>query len=202
MIQRLATFSCTCLAFGALSGAALTDFARCDESTATRDVEVGAIVMSVPASWQSQKPSSRMRLAQFSVPAVEGDEEPAELAVFSFPGGGSARANVQRWIGQFDPNGRKATVSAGKSRAGEYVIVDVQGTYQQPVGGPFTGRTKPFPGARMLAVVLEVENQPTYFLKLVGKHKTVTAAAADLRAAIGADKSDERPFDLERGDSP
>jgi hypothetical protein len=61
-------------------------------------------------------------------------------------------------------------------------------------------RTQPLPEARMLAVVLEVENQNTYFLKLVGKRKTVTSATAPFRAAIGADKSNERPFDLE--DSP
>ena len=98
-------------------------------------------------------------MAQFSIPAVEGDNEAAELAIFSFGAGGGIKANVDRWIGQFATEGRKAKTTSGKSKTGEYVFVEIGGTYRKPVGPPVLRKTESMANARMLGVILAVEGE-------------------------------------------
>ena len=160
-----------------------------------KDAKVGAITLKTPANWESSKPTSQLRLAQFSIPAVEGDKEAAELAIFAFGGGGGVKANVERWIGQFDTEGRKAKTTIGKSKTGDYVLLEVSGTYKKPIGPPRLRKTEPMPNARMLAAIIAVEGKGNYFLKMTGPDKTVTAAADALRASFGADAADEKPFE-------
>jgi gluconolactonase len=126
---------------------------------------------------------------------VEGDKEPAELAVFNFGAGGGVQANIDRWVGQFLPENRQAKSTQGKCPLGEYVLVDVSGTYRKPVGPPIQGRTESVPGSRMLGVILSVEKKGLYFLKLTGPEKTVAAAATALRTAIGGKMQDEKPYE-------
>jgi gluconolactonase len=107
------------------------------------------------------------------------------------------KANVDRWINQFHADGRKAKVTAGKAELGQYVIVDVEGTYKKPVGPPIAGKTEDMKDARMLAAILAVEGKGNFFLKLTGENKTVTAAAEAFRASFGSKQADEKPFELE-----
>ncbi|MBP89130.1 MAG: hypothetical protein CMJ64_20840 [Planctomycetaceae bacterium] len=160
-----------------------------------KDTKVGAITLKTPANWKQSKPSSRLRLAQFAIPAVEGDKEGAELAIFAFGAGGGVKANVDRWIGQFATEGRKAKTTSGKSKFGEYVIVEIGGTYKKPVGPPIRGKTEPTPNARMLGVILAIDGKGNYFLKMTGSDKTVRAAAGAFRASFGGDAGSEKPFD-------
>ena len=165
----------------------------------TREAKVDDLTLKVPASWKQQPPASRLRLGQFEIPAVEGDQEPAELAIFNFGAGGGVKANRDRWVEQFLPAERQAKSTQGKTALGEYVFVDIKGTYKKPIGPPQLGRTEPMPGARMLGVILSVEGKGLYFLKLVGPEKTVATAATPLRTAIGAKDSDEKPYEPENG---
>jgi len=160
-----------------------------------KEAKVGAITLQTPASWKSSKPTSRLRLAQFSIPAVEGDKEHAELAIFSFGAGGGVKANVDRWIGQFAADGRKSKTTIGKSKLGEYVFVEIGGTYKKPVGPPIRGKTEPMPNARMLGVILAVEGKGNYFLKMTGPNKTVDSAADAFRGSFGGDAASEKPFE-------
>ena len=67
----------------------------------------------VPAAWESQSPSSSMRLAQYRVPGTAGSGD-AEFVVFYFGQGqgGSAEANITRWQSQFSsPSGKPVTPS-------------------------------------------------------------------------------------------
>ena len=61
----------------------------------------GGISFEGPNGWQTQKPSSSMRKAQFAVKGKDG--KLAEVVFFHFgPGGaGGVTANVKRWLGQF-----------------------------------------------------------------------------------------------------
>lgn len=151
--------------------------------------------LSVPESWKQSEPNSRLRLAQFEIPAAEGDEEALELAIFSFQGGGGdVSANIRRWIGQFDEEGRKSKIIIGKAEQGEYVFVDVTGTYNRTVGPPILGRTESLPDARMLAVIMAVPKgmpKVVYYLRMAGKENTVTANYEKLRDAFGANKETE-----------
>ncbi|MBQ09939.1 MAG: hypothetical protein CMJ45_00100 [Planctomyces sp.] len=170
----------------------------------TRSVKLRDITLAVPTSWKQEQPRSRLRAGQFKLPPVKGDQQPAELAVFFFGGaGGGADANIRRWKGQFQSKGRQAKVLRGESTQGLYLLLDVSGTYNQPTGPPIQGKTKPMPGARMLAVILAVKGKGNYFLKLTGSQKTVTAAAAALRVSFGADAKKEKPYskdDKKKGD--
>ena len=162
---------------------------------AAKPVKLRDITLTVPPTWEQQKPSSRLRVGQFKLPAVKGDKEAAELAIFFFGGtGGGADANIRRWKGQFRAEGRKAKLLRGESAQGPYLLLDLTGTYNKPVGPPVQGRTKPMKGARMLAVILAVKGKGNYFLKLTGPMKTVTASATTLRQSFGADPKKEKPY--------
>jgi gluconolactonase len=160
----------------------------------TREVKMRFLTLHVPESWKERGATSEMRLGELEIPATEGDKDAADLVVYYFgaQGAGTAKANIDRWIGQFESEGRKAKVLTGKARAGEYSLVDVTGTYQKPIGPPIERKTKPLPNARMLAVILATKEGDVY-LKLTGPAKTVAVAAADLRRAIGADLAAEKP---------
>ena len=138
----------------------------------------GPLKMSVPEGWVEQTPTSTMRKGQFALPRVEGDAADGELVVFYFgPGqGGSAEANIDRWIGQItQPDGSSSKEKARTSKrtiAGLSVtIVDISGTYQALMmpGAPSGGPNK---GYRMIAAVVETPQGP-WFFKLVGPEKTV-----------------------------
>lgn len=159
-----------------------------------KEAKVGEITLKTPASWKQSEPTSKLRLAQFEIPAAEGDKEAAELAIFSFGAGGGVQANVERWINQFFADGRKSKVTIAKADLGQYVMVDVAGTYKKPVGPPIAGKTEAMPGARMLAVILVVEGKGNFFLKMTGESATVTAAAEAFRTSFGGKEADEKPF--------
>lgn len=154
-----------------------------------RSFTAGDLKLQIPARWKQGKPANRLRLAQFEIPAAEGDKEAGELVV-SGPFGGSDQANIDRWVGQFDGEGRTMTTSKGASPDGEYVVVELSGTYKRPIGPPIQGRTEPAPGYRMLGGILK-RKDGNYFLKLTGPDKTVAAAAAEFRSTFGGDAGKE-----------
>ena len=130
----------------------------------------------VPAGWVSEKPSSAMRHAQYRLPGQDGAGD-AEVAVFTGIGG-SAQANVDRWIHQFaksdgSPIGNAALIE--KKQIGSYAVteVDVSGTYTAAMGPMMGGGSaETFPHYRMLAAVIETGQGP-WFVKLTGPAATV-----------------------------
>ncbi len=163
----------------------------------TEDVKIKGITLAVPAGWKQEEPSNRLRLAQFKVNPAEGDKEPAELVISSFDGGGGGVApNLQRWINQFEADGRKSKTTVGESAQGKYYVSDLTGTYKKPDGPPVAGKTKPVPGSRSLGVILEAADKNVYFLKLTGPEKTVTAAAEGFRKSFGGNGEKETPYEM------
>ena len=190
-------------AAAALAGLALLAAAPLDhhekgEAAEVKTVEVAAgdLTLTVPETWEKQPLASRMRAAQFLVPAAEGVEEPTELAVFA-PMGGSDEANLRRWVDQFVAQGRTVSIVRGDSREGAYKLLDVSGTYNAPDGPPMMRKTIAKPGSRMLAAIVAVEGQGNYFLKMPGPAKTVAAQTDAFRALIGAKEESEKPYELE-----
>lgn len=168
------------------------------KSVKTVEVEIkGGLKLNVPETWKQSEPSSRLRLAQFAIAPVEGDKEDAELALFNFGFGGSAKANIDRWIGQFQAAERKTKVSEGNIEAGKYFFVEISGTYNKPIGPPIARQTKPAPGSRMLGVILGIEGKGIYFMKMTGPDKTVAAQGTALRKSFGADAKKEKEVDFE-----
>ena len=167
------------------------------EDAKTHSVKAGEINLTVPVSWQQKAATNNFRLAQFDIPKVGGDPEDGEFVVFSFGGGGGGvDANIQRWIGQFQSKDRKMKLTSGKCPHGEYVLVDISGTWMKPVGRMIDQRTVEMPNARVLGVILKVKDAGNYFLRLTGPKKTTSANADAFRAAIGADAKSEKEYKL------
>ncbi len=175
-----------------------TDAAAASQSKAapavkTRVLKVGSLKLHVPATWKDKKNASRMRLATVEIPPVAGDKDPAELSVFRFQGQ-DVQANIDRWINQFQADGRKDKTTRGKTRDGHgYYFVEVSGTFKKPDGPPIMQRTRNVPGYRLLGVILPVKGEGVYFFKLVGPDKTVAAQAKPFRDSFGADAKTEKP---------
>lgn len=164
----------------------------------TREVGVGSLILKVPASWKEETPSSRMRLTQFAIPAAKGDKEGGELAIFTFKGGGGlVKANLQRWIGQFDQKGRKVKLTAGMSTQGKYTLAEITGTYNKSIGGPLSGKKEKKPGSRMFASIVQNKGG-VYYLKFTGPDKTISTNAEAFRASYGAQKSEEKGLKINK----
>ena len=159
----------------------------------TQEVVLEAVTLKVPKSWKQQPPANRLRLGQFEVPGPTPEAPAAELSVFSF-GASEVDANVRRWVASFQPEGRKAKAVSGMSELGKYYLVDVQGTYNEPVGAPVLRKTQPVPDSRMLAVMLLIKDKGAYFLKLVGNQATVSSASDAFRASFGGATANETEY--------
>ncbi len=183
----------------AVAGMATAEDTKPETPAAPKEVEAGDLKLSIPATWKQQQPSNNLRLAQFSIPPVEDDKDAAEL-VISPPIGGTREANITRWVDQFEAAGRELVMTKGKCPQGEYVLVQLSGTYKRSIGPPIRGKTEPAPGYKMHGVMLTVtkdgKNVGNYFLKLTGPAKTVAANDEALRASIAADKSKEEKYEL------
>jgi len=155
----------------------------------SKSFESGELKLAIPTRWIQGKPANRLRLAQFEIPAAEGDAEAGELVV-SGPFGGTDEANIDRWVGQFEADGRTQATSKGTGSLGDYVVVELTGTYKKPIGPPIAGKNEPVSGYRMLGAILKLKDG-NYFLKLTGPDKTVAAAATEFRSSFGGDVTKE-----------
>ena len=186
---------------------ALTSAARADEKAAketgekatveTVEVKLKDLTLNLPKSWSQSDVVNSMRLATYDIPAVEGDEGKGELAVSTFGGdGGGVGPNIERWVGQFEADGREVTIKQGKVGETVYHVADISGTYLKPVGPPILRKSEPTKGQRMLGVIVQLKGKGVYFLKLTGPDKTVKAQAEALRASFGAKSEGEEDYEL------
>jgi len=134
-------------------------------SLAPSDSDAPAITWKMPDSWQEAPSPNAMRLATYRAPG--GVEVSVSRA------GGSADANIQRWIAQFKDLGRDTR--AEKIVHGlQVVTVDIAGTY---VGGGMTmgGPSDPKHDWAMVGAIVE-SRSPPYFFKMTGPAAAVHAA--------------------------
>lgn len=164
----------------------------------TKKVEIRDLKLQIPESWKEEKPSNNFRLAQISIPAVDGDEQPAELTVSSFPGGGGEiDQNLTRWVSQFGGKGKTAKLTKGETDAGAYYFANIAGTFNQR--NFRTGTSKAMPGSRMLGAIVMLEKpKAVYYLKVVGPDKTVAAAADEFRKSFGGNAEKEKEYEIEK----
>ncbi len=165
-----------------------------DEPAAGGKLKLRDLNLEVPAKWKQQQPSSSMRLAQFAVTPVEGELDPAEVTVFP-PMGGSVAENIKRWIDQFQSTGRTSKITKGKFPGGEYVLLEVSGTFNKPDGPIMMQKTKPAPEYKMLAAML-ITDKGNYFIKMPGPIKTIDANAENFRKLFGGDITKEEAYSL------
>ncbi len=142
-------------------------------------VELDTIVLTAPAGWQRNAPSSSFVAAEFSLPRAEGDDADGRLTVST--AGGSVEANLERWKGQFDPL-KEETPQENVDVGGMNVtIVDYSGDFND-ARGPFA---PPVLRAdyRMIAAIVPVAGQ-LHFIKVTGPQQTIAAHADAIHTFI------------------
>jgi gluconolactonase len=163
----------------------------------TVEVKLKDLVLNLPKYWAASDTVSSMRLATYDIPNVEGDKDKGELAISTFGGdGGGVSANLERWVGQFDAEGREVAIKKGMVGENAYHVADISGTYQKSVGPPILRKTTAAKGYRMLGMIVQVKGKGVYFLKLTGPDATVKHQAEALRTAIGAKSEGEEDYEL------
>lgn len=138
----------------------------------------GELRYKAPDGWVKEPTSSTMRVAQYKLPKTEGDPEDASLVVYYFGAtqGGTAQANIDRWISQMQQTDGSATKDKAKTETMtvnglKVTSVDVSGTYTAEMA-PGSGSKHNDANYRMRAAVVETP-KGNYFLKLVGPAKTM-----------------------------
>lgn len=180
-------------AFAALSGLTVVCAAAAAAFGADgpQTVDAGGLSFQAPAAWKSTRPESQMRRAQMEIKPDKGDEDPAKLVVFAFPGGaGSVEANIERWRKLFrdkDGNPPKAESKTVKGKNVEATRVELAGHYY-PSNFPGQKKEPDRENYRLLGGIV-VTDDTSYFLRLVGPEKTVSAAKGDFDALLGSLKA-------------
>jgi len=142
--------------------------------TAQAASQQSSLKFTVPAGWIEEERTSSMRVAQYRLPKAAGDTEDASVVLYYFGQrqGGSAAANIERWIGQVkQAEGSSAKEEHWDVNGLKVTAVDVAGTYvaeTAPGSGTFFNK----PSYRLRAAVIETPNG-SYYVKLVGPEKTV-----------------------------
>ncbi len=159
----------------------------------TKTGETAGVGWTVPARWEAQPPRT-MRVATYLIPKAEGDDEPAECAVFFFGRGqgGGVELNLQRWRDQFEmesgsQNGQSGppeppTPAQRKSTINGLTVttVSLAGTYLASMGPMFQSGAVKKPGYKMLGAIIEAP-EGNVFLKLTGPEQTVLAAEGEFQ---------------------
>ena len=133
-------------------------------------VEIAGYQFVAPAQWKQVEPNSSMRKAQFDLSTDTGKS--AELVFFYFgpSGGGGVRANVDRWVKQFD--------DLQQNEVKEEIVNEIKVTYVRTTGtflsGSPVGPKTPKPAHSLLGAIVE-GRQGLIFLKMVGQTPAVKA---------------------------
>ena len=140
----------------------------------------GGLTFKRPEGWTWVETSSPMRKAQLGVPGLDG-KAGGEVVFFHFgPGnGGGTKANVDRWLGQFQEKGDalKSKVEEVTVRGRTITFVRAQGTYLSGMpGGPKT----PQPDFMLMGAIVEAPDG-SVFLRFTGPAALGTAAESEFR---------------------
>ena len=148
-----------------------------------RKAKVSAQTFVVPDKWKSEKTESSMRAAQFLVPGANGKQSASCVFFYFGPGnGGGAKANLDRWAGQFakDP---EPIFKVEEMKVSEIPVVYLFGTGTFMSGPPFGGKKVPKKDYGMAAAVLGTK--PGYiFVKMTGPKAVVDNAKNDFKKMI------------------
>jgi hypothetical protein len=155
--------------FSLLAAAVLAAATALAEDPAT--FEVGGFTFKRPADWGWVQVNSPMRKAQLKVP---GGEQPGDVVFFHFgPGGGDAKANVDRWFKQFSgaPAGAEKTEEQtyGKTKV---TYAETEGTFASGMPG---GPSSALQNYALVGAILDGP-EGAVFVKLTGPKALVKAS--------------------------
>ena len=154
-------------------------FASAVNAADPTEFTVGSFVFARPETWGWVVPTSPMRKAQLTVPAVDGSA-PAEVTFFHFGAGqgGSVQANVDRWFKQFS-NGY---TDVKTERVGNTTVTFVKafGTFSSGMPG---GPTTPLKEYALRGAILESPAGDVY-VKMTGPQAVVKLAEPSIEKMI------------------
>ena len=142
---------------------------------------VGDLKFTIPAKWQIEHVESPARGGQWHVPPLAGQNEGGEVVVFYFgPGlGGSAKENVEAWIGTMtNVESHPAAEEVKHHDTGGFKITQLAifGTYNQVVAMPGVPPLEQ-PDYGLLGAVIENPNGNIYW-RFTGPEALITASQA------------------------
>ncbi|MEM9479706.1 MAG: hypothetical protein AAGA58_08645 [Verrucomicrobiota bacterium] len=139
----------------------------------TSKAQVGGLTFAFSEPWVAAEPTSRMVKAYIEVtPKGEGMEKiGAKFYYFGAGQGGSAKANVDRWVGQFEgkPEIEEKVIDKGDGK--KITLVYGKGTY---LDGPPFGQKVPKANYALHGAIIEGGDAPV-FIKMTGPEKSVAA---------------------------
>jgi len=144
---------------------------------------VSEFVFTRPADWQWIEVNSVMRKAQLKI--VDADKKDSAEVIFFFfgeGGGGLTKANIDRWLSQFQEPKDKLNSKVEELTIAHRKVTYVQaeGTYLSGMpGGPKT----PQPNTMLLGAILE-SDQGNVFIRLTGPIKLAKASQPALRKMV------------------
>ncbi|MCC6559612.1 MAG: hypothetical protein IT372_42390 [Polyangiaceae bacterium] len=143
------------------------------------------VAWDVPAGWETAPNPSSMRRATYKIKRADGDPEDAEMSVSQ--AGGSVEMNIKRWAGQFEQKpgdeSKRTERAVGDLKV---TVVEIQGTFGGS-GMPGMPAGSPKPDWALLGAIVELPGGgPTWFFKLTGPKKTVSAAKVDFDKLVGS----------------
>lgn len=145
-------------------------------------LKVAELTFQTPAPWKQVPSASTMRAGTLQY-AVEGVEKPLEAVFYYFGAGqgGDAKANVSRWLGQFqgEPESKEETIEAGGQKI---TLVHATGTYM--VGEMFGPKT-PTEGYTLLGGIVPGA-EANIFIKLTGPKDAVGKVLEDFKKMIAS----------------
>src|SRR5437588_2335807 len=149
-----------------------------NQQTISAQSASGELRFKTPDGWTVEKASSSMRVAQYKLPKADGDKEDASLVLYYFGAtqGGTAQANIDRWIAQMEQPDGSASKDKAKSETTtvnglKLTTVDVTGTYTAEMA-PGSKTFHNDENYRLRAAVVETP-KGNYFVKLAGPAKTI-----------------------------
>jgi hypothetical protein len=155
--------------------------------------EEGKITLESPEGWEKKKPAINFIEYEFAIPKAEGDDKDGRVTLMG--AGGSIDANVERWIAQFEVDGKpltkdKARIDKTKIGGVEVHMIDLSGAYKDQSGGPFAGgKTTLRENYRMLGAIIVGGEQGNYFVKAYGPKKTMDASEEAFKKMIESVKA-------------
>jgi hypothetical protein len=141
---------------------------------------VGEFSFTRPEKWEWVEVTSSMRKAQLKVPGPNKSQS-AEVVFFYFGegNGGGTKANVDRWLGQFE-NKSDPKVEEAKVGSHRLIYVQVEGTYLSGMpGGPRT----PQPKSMLNGAIIE-SDQGNVFIKMTGPAVLVKSAKEEFKKMV------------------
>lgn len=151
-------------------------------------LKLDGVTLTVPDGWQPGPTPTGPMAAKFVfvLPKADGDTEDGAVRISYFPGmQGKDDMNISRWIAQTtkddgSSNTREdAKIDTKTFKGGSETIVRVSGSVRA------TMRSKPLPGAKMVAAIVNHANGP-HFVVVSGPAKTIDKWSASIDQFLGS----------------